>query len=233
LCVACLTHLRTPARPNHSLKLTRYGMRCLAAPGTKYSILPRPSNAHLRGQLSSNVRPRKQRQCARTAFRFQDTCSGALPPHRSVQAVLLSCSFAHRLLPIAGITVARALNHVASEESPALRARYAHSAPCPDACLLRHIVSPQLVVLTSSCRQTCLGPFKQFGSNQACAALIALHRFARGLTARSRRPAPAGSVWPLQGPRSIFLTRPATAYLHGRLSSNVRPLNSSRSHLNP
>jgi hypothetical protein len=99
-------------------------------------------------------------------FRFQDTRSGTLPPHRSVQAVLLSCSFTRRLLPIAGITLARALNDVASQESRALRAQYAHGAPCHDYWLLRHIVSPQLVVLTSSCQQTCLAPFKQFGSNQ-------------------------------------------------------------------
>ena len=39
-----LAIVATQLRPNHSLKLTRYGMRCLAAPG----------------QLSSNVRHRKQ-----------------------------------------------------------------------------------------------------------------------------------------------------------------------------
>jgi len=45
--------LRVP--PNHSLKLTRYGSRRLAAPGAGASCPSRPSAVCLRGQLSSNV----------------------------------------------------------------------------------------------------------------------------------------------------------------------------------
>ena len=42
--------------PNHTLKLTRYGMRCLAAPGQVRFFLLRASNAHLHGLVSSNLR---------------------------------------------------------------------------------------------------------------------------------------------------------------------------------
>jgi hypothetical protein len=79
-------------RPNRSLKLTRYGMRCLAAPGTKYSILPRPSNTCLRGQLSSNVRHHK----TETRTRTQHEQSPAISLRTTFDCAGMTSSFHYR-----------------------------------------------------------------------------------------------------------------------------------------
>jgi hypothetical protein len=95
-------------RPNHSLKLPRYGMRCLAAPGTKYSILPRPGNTCLRGQLSSNVRPRKRSECAPPSFVSKTRCPAAPLPCRFACLGLPSGGFTRRSLPHAWQWIAHA-----------------------------------------------------------------------------------------------------------------------------